>query len=270
MSHSQTRPRLRSMRARPLIAMARSVMALILREMSVTHGRSPGGYAWMILEPVLGLALMSYIFSLGFRTPRLGTNFPIFFATGLLPFTMYGAVAANVAQSINFSKALLNYPRVTYVDAIVARAILVVVNQLLVSFILLVGITSVWETRTVFLIDRALLAYAMAISFGLGVGLMNCFLMTMFPLYQRIFGIAMRPLFLLSGVIFLYETLPHKAQQFLWFNPLMHVTGEMRGAFYLQYAADYVSPAYVFGVSLVLGVLGLVFLRRYHRDMLER
>ncbi|MDJ0823602.1 MAG: sugar ABC transporter permease, partial [Paracoccaceae bacterium] len=32
-------------------ATARAVMALMLREMSTSFGRSPGGYLWAILEP---------------------------------------------------------------------------------------------------------------------------------------------------------------------------------------------------------------------------
>mgnify|MGYP001043462214 FL=1 len=247
----------------------RSIVALILREMSATSGRTPGGYLWAILEPVLGIAFLSYIFSLGFRTPRLGDNFPIFFATGLLPFLASMMIAGSVSQALNYSRALLNYPMVSYMDALIARLILTTMTQMMVSVILLFGIVSVWETRTVFEIERALLTYTMAIAFGFGLGVFNCFFVTRFQLYQRIFSIATRPLFLMSGVIFLYESLPRFAQNILWYNPLMHVTGELRGAFYLQYEAKYVSPVYVFSVSLILCLLGFILLHRYHRDMLE-
>ena len=67
----------------------RTVLALMLREMSTTYGRSPGGYLWAILEPAGGIAMMSVAFGLVLRSPSLGTNFPIFYATGYLPFMMY-------------------------------------------------------------------------------------------------------------------------------------------------------------------------------------
>jgi len=44
----------------------------------------------------------------------------------------------------------------------------------------------------------------------------------------------------------------------------------MRSAFYISYEAEYVSPLYVFGTGLVLTVFGLLFLRRYHRDIISR
>lgn len=261
---------LRRISARPRFLSGRVVIALILREMAATYGRSPGGYIWAILEPLLGIALMSYVFSLGFRTPRLGTNFPIFFATGILPFQLAMQTSTKVATAVNYSRALLAYPRVTYVDSIVARAILSVITNIIIMSVILFSIHYIWDTRTVFLIDRVLLTISMAISFGVSIGVFNCFLTTMFPLYERAWNIFTRPLVLLSGVLFIYEALPKKFQEILWYNPLQHITGEMRGAFYLQYEAKYVSPTYVFGVSSILAVSGLVLLHRYHRDMLER
>lgn len=251
-------------------ATPRTIVALILREMSTTYGRSPGGYVWILLEPLLGIALLAAIFSFGFRTPRLGDNFAMYYATGVLPFGMYGDVSGKVATAITYSKALLNYPRVTFVDAIIARIILSSLTQILVTYIILVGIQMIWDTRTSLEIDRAIMAVLMAIALGASVGLINCFLFTMFPLWPRAWSIIMRPLFLLSGVLILYESFPETIQPYLWWNPVLHITGELRGAFYLEYEADYVSYTYVFGVSLVLATLGMVFLRRYHRDMMER
>jgi capsular polysaccharide transport system permease protein len=99
---------------------------------------------------------------------------------------------------------------------------------------------------------------------------MNCFLGAMYPLWNRFWAIATRPLFLVSCIFMLYETVPEPYQSILWYNPLVHVCGQMRKAFFPFYDAVYVSPAYVFGVSLVLMVTGLIFLQRYHREMRER
>ncbi|WP_226783027.1 ABC transporter permease [Oceaniglobus trochenteri] len=263
-------PQMSARRNRGKISSFRIITALILREMSSTHGRSPGGYFWLVLEPVLGIMLLSFIFAYGFRTPPLGTSYAIYFATGMMPFAFFNDLNGKVSQSINYSKALLAYPRVTFVDAMVARVILTLLTQMLVSCLVFSGILLAFETRTVLQIERVFMAYAMATAFAAGVGTLNCYLFTAYPLWQRAWGIATRPLFLISGVLFLYEAMPAGMQDILWYNPLLHVTGEMRGAFYLQYEAKYVSPAFVFGVSLVLIISGLVLLRRYHRDMMER
>ena len=49
--------------------MPRTVVALILREMATTYGRSAGGYVWAILEPVLGVALLSVVFGMALDIP---------------------------------------------------------------------------------------------------------------------------------------------------------------------------------------------------------
>ena len=250
-------------------ATTRIIAALILREMSTLYGRSPGGYIWALAEPILGIVLLSMIFSIGFRSPQLGTNFPTFYATGLIPFLVFSDISTKVAQSINYSRQLLAYPCVTFVDAIIARFFLNLFTQLLIGFIVLLGITSVFETHTSLEPTPILLAIAMASALALGVGTLNCFLLSYFSIWQRIYGIMTRPLLLISAVLFTLETVPQPYRDWLWFNPLVHIIGTLRAGFYNSYDAAYVSPVYVFGISLMLMLFGSILLRRYHNDILE-
>lgn len=73
-------------------ASLRTISALVLREMATTYGRSPGGYIWAILEPVGGIALLSILFSLAFLHPALGSNFQLFYASGLVPLTVFTSI----------------------------------------------------------------------------------------------------------------------------------------------------------------------------------
>ena len=247
----------------------RAVVALILREMSTTYGRSPGGYLWAILEPAAGIAVLSLVFSVGFRNPPIGTNFPMFYATGMIPFIFYTDICNKLSQSLNFSRQLLAYPSVTYVDALLARFILNALTQLLVGYVVFSALLLFYETRTTLNMDQIVLAYAMAASLAMGIGVMNTVLISMFPIWQQIWSIVNRPLFIISGIFFVFETIPEPYRSYLWYNPLVHVVGTMRSAFYASYEATYVSPVYVFGLSLTLLVMGLVFLRRYHRDIIN-
>ena len=115
---------LRSVNSAPRFGSLRTILALILREMSTSYGRSPGGYLWAILEPALAIGVMVAIFSTGFRSPRLGTNFPIFYASGFLVYFCFSNPSIRVSQAVNFSKQLLAYPRVTFIDTIIARFLL--------------------------------------------------------------------------------------------------------------------------------------------------
>lgn len=254
----------------PRFQNARSIAALVLREMSTTYGRSPGGYVWAILEPVGAIAVMSLAFSFVFRTPALGNNFPLFYATGYLIFAMFNDISNKMAASISFSKQFLTYPVVTFVDALAARFLLAAMTHAMVMFVVLTGIHVVYGLASIIDYRQAIAAWLAAAAFGLSLGTANCFFFTRFPVYRSVWSIVTRPIFIISCVIFIFESLPAKPRGWLWWNPVVHLTGEMRAAFYGTYDADYVSLSYVYAVSGVLLCTGLLLLRRFHRDLIER
>lgn len=250
---------------------ARTITALILREMSTTYGRSPGGYLWAILEPAGGIAMLTLVLSVGLkiRVPSLGDNFPIFFASGILVFLTYQKIASSVATAIPYSRALLYYPGVTYMDAMIARVLLKLLTQTVVFIIVAGGIILIFEPRVQIDLPPILFAIAMATILGVGIGSLNAFLFPMFPFWQSIWGIATFPLMLLSGVIFIYEDMPPIGQEVLWYNPLMHITAMSRRGFYPTYEALWISPAYVLLFALIPAVLGQIFLGRYYRAIIS-
>ncbi|GGC20910.1 transport permease protein [Marivita lacus] len=247
----------------------RTVGALMLREMSTTHGRVPGGYLWAVAEPLAGIALLSAIFAIGFHAPALGLSFPLFYATGLLPFLAFSDITGKLAQALNFSRPLFAYPAVGVFDAILARFLLAVLTQLAVASLLLGGILFLSETRAT--PDLAILAQAAGLLavLSLGMGAMNCLLIGLAPLWQRIWSIAMRPMFLASGVFFTFEQVPLPWRDLLWWNPLIHVVGLVRRGLYPGYDAAYASPTYLMALGLGVALLAGIGLGRWHRDILS-
>lgn len=239
----------------------------MLREVATTYGRSPGGYLWALIDPVGGVAVLTLVFTFFLRRPPLGENFPLFYATGYLPFLVYNAIAQHLAQAVLYSKPLLAYPRVTFVDALLARFLLALLTQVLAMYLVVAGIVAVFDLRPGLNPPAIGNALAMAAALGAGIGTLNCYLMTAFPAWARVWAIFTRPLFLISGAFFLYEGLPLHAREVLWFNPLIHVTAEARVGFYPIYEGAFVSPAYVYLVSLSALAAGLLLLRRHSRNM---
>ena len=247
---------------------SRTVAALILREMATTYGRSPGGYVWAVLEPAAAIAVLTAVFSLALRAPSLGDNFPLFYATGYLPFGLYVTLQNKISTSIRFSRPLLAYPAVTFVDAMVARLLLNLLTQVMVVGVVLGFIIVVFDVSVQLDLPPALLAFALATLLGVGIGSLNCFLMAIVPIWQSVWAIVTRPLFLLSGIFFIYEDLPAGFREVVWWNPLFHVTGLLRRAFYPTYDASYVSVAYVTVVGVMTLFFGLLLLSRWHRHIL--
>jgi capsular polysaccharide transport system permease protein len=252
------------------LATLRTIAALVLREMSTRYGRTPGGYVWSILEPLAAILFLSVGFSLVIRTPSLGTSFLLFYATGYLPFNIYLAVSNTTARALKYSRPLMRYPAVTWVDAIFARFILNSLTGALTTIVLITGILLVVDGRAVLDLPNAVYACLLTMLLALGVGTLNCVLSGLYPLWEIVWSVLTRPLFLASCIFFLYDTMPPLAQDILWYNPLVHIIGLMRTGFYPTYSASYVDLTYVFAVSLTILAMGLILMRRYHRVILNR
>lgn len=240
----------------------------MLREMATSYGRSPGGYLWALLEPIAAIALLSLVFSLALRSPSLGDNFPLFYASAYLPFALYVGLSNKISQAIRFSKPLLAYPAVTFVDAIAARFLLNLMTHAVVSVIVIAGIAVLFDLRLMLDMPGVLLAYGLGALLGLGIGTLNCFIGSLVPIWAHVWAIVNRPLFLISGIFFIYEDLPATFREIVWWNPLFHVTGLMRRAVYPTYDAAYASVGYTAGVGAVCLAFGLLLLGRYHRYIL--
>ncbi|MBW6416195.1 ABC transporter permease [Celeribacter sp. PS-C1] len=248
----------------------RAISALTIRELATSSSRTTGGYAWTLAEPIAGIAVMSVIFSLILRSPPLGTNFQIFYATGFLVFNFYRDMAGRVTNAVRSSRALLQYPSITYVDAVIAKALASMVTQTIIMFVVLTGITMFWETRTELHAALAVVAVTGAVVLGIGVGLINALIIAYLPMWQHVWTVLNRPLVLISGVIYLHDRVPQPYQDYLWWNPVVHIVGQMRRAFYPQYTGDYVTMSYPIGLGLVLIAIGLALLNRFNRDILTR
>jgi capsular polysaccharide transport system permease protein len=265
-SSGPTPARLRKQHTR--FASLRAIFALVLREISTTYGRSAGGYVWAVLEPAAGVVLLTIIFSIGFRSPPLGTDFAYFYASGLLAFTMYVDISAKLGQSIQFSQRLLAYPRVTFVDALLARLLLNSLTQLIVHLIVMTFVVLISPSDTTIDMSKLVIGYAMIIVLSAGIGTLNSFLSLAYPIWATAWAVLSRPLFIASCIFFVFDSVPQPYNDYLWYNPLVHIVGMMRDGYYPYYQPAYVSVAYVFVVGLTTLCIGLFFLNRYHRDII--
>lgn len=247
----------------------RVLFALVLREISASDSRASLGFFWLIIEPVAAMTLLTLLMSLLARTPPLGTNFPLFYVTGLLPFQMYTQISTKSASAVKFSKPLLGFPAVTAVDAILARCIVsITLNVMLFAamiFIIIFG----YGLNVI--VDYGRLAESLALSalLGMGIGVFNVVPFLASPTYANLWNIFNRPMMLLSGVIFLHDDLPRWAQDLLWWNPVVHVVGMMRQAFYPSYSGSYVSATYVILVSLATFAFGLLMMKRFLNSAMD-
>lgn len=241
--------------------------ALMVREMITRYGRSWGGYLWAILEPagivmVLTLALGAFL-----RHPPIGNSFALFYASGYLVFYFFHQIANQAGSAVSVNRELLQLPMVRPLDAVIARFILTFLTLICVA-VLIFGTLLVLTHNTVNIarVFRAMLAVSVL---GLGVGVTNAVIFVYVPVWRQVWTMLTAPLMIISGTFFLFSSMPSNIQKILIWNPLIHITGEMRMAFYPTYRGDYINLGYPIGVGLALVVIGMALVLRNQTALIE-
>ncbi|MGB0497273.1 MAG: ABC transporter permease [Rubricella sp.] len=242
--------------------------ALVLREIEASGGRTPGGYAWAVVEPVAVVLLLTFTLGAFFEAPPVGPGFALFFASGYLPFALYVDVSARVAASIRFSKPLMAYRPVGPVQAILARFMLAALTQIVVCVPLLASAVAtapapVWPDWTTILAGFAIMA-ALAFAFGALTAAVAVHL----PLWERLWAMVNRPLLLFSAVIYTVEDAPERWAALLVLNPLVHGIGLVRAGLFDGYGAHYVQPHYPVLLALCALLFALAIFAATERDRL--
>jgi capsular polysaccharide transport system permease protein len=245
------------------------VGALMLREMATRYGRTPGGFLWAVLEPVAAVLVLSSALSLVVHAPSLGSSFVLFYASGYLPFLLCATLQGHVQQSLRFSRPLLGYPAVSWIDAVAARFALNLVAGLAVTGIVLAGLAAATGDMQAIRPGAMVLSLALSALLGLGLGVLNCAALGLMPVWGQIWAVLSRPLFLVAGVIFVMEDLPPAMAGILWLTPWLHVTGLFRAGVYPGYDPGYVSVALVLAWAFVPLTAGLALLRRFSHRILQ-
>jgi capsular polysaccharide transport system permease protein len=229
----------------PIAVKARVVGALALREARVTFGAVKLGYFWAIFEPVLGTALLTFVFSLVTRHPPLGTSFPLFFATGILIFNMYQKLSGSLMAVFEQNRGLLAYPLVKETDVVFARFLVIVMTYLFIYIIFFGGLIVLGLADFPNRLDIVLLAIAAMAALGLGAGLMNAVINMLWPTWRKIEAIITRPLFFISGVFFIPGHFSPDVRYWLSWNPILQIIDLMRVGYYSNYLSQTLDVPYV-------------------------
>lgn len=238
----------------------RTLYALLVRDFNTAYGRSPLGVLWAIAEPVIGIVLLTAVFSQISSVPPMGTSYPVFYATGYLPFLLFTSVQARVMGAPKQSRQLLSHSSVSVIDVIASRALLQSIVMGAVTLIVYAGVWALCDPQETPDIGRLVIAGALGCALGAAIGVLNSGIASAFPPWEKAWGVITRPLFLISGVFYPFAVMPPSLQSALWWNPILHLVGMNREAVYAGYDASYVSAAYVLAVTLGAACLGLALL----------
>nr|CAA6828273.1 MAG: Capsular polysaccharide ABC transporter, permease protein KpsM [uncultured Thiotrichaceae bacterium] len=245
----------------------RVIHASILRETRTRFGRSKLGYFWALFEPMAYMLTLLAIFSAMERgTPIAGVELSMFFFTAIIPWLLFSRISGAVSKAIKSNKPLLTYPQVKATDIMVALVLLEFSTLFLVAIIYLGGSFYIGDFTGIEKLLEVLLALFLATLLGFGFGLLSSTARLYWSAYNNFQSVFMRIMFFTSGKFFVAESLPGTLQEWLWYNPLLHVVEWMRSAFFNSFESGFYDLRYPVVVALLMLFLGLASerLSRHH------
>lgn len=245
---------------------ARVIGALVLREARVRHGRTKFGYLWAIVEPVFYVVALSALFSSFRGRAPFGDSMALFFSTGILTYHLFRNTAQQLGASFEANQPLFNYPIIQQIDAVFARLVLEVATWVLVVILVMTFVILVLDAPLPHNLPASLLAVALVVLMGFGVGLLNAVVRRKFVAWAVMFNVVTSPLLFISCVFYTLESIPSEYRHYLAWNPLVHGIEGVRMGYYPNYRCSELDLTYLLYWGVVTVFLGL-FLERHTRSI---
>lgn len=255
---------------RAIRALLHSVRTIILRETMARFGRHDLGYLWAILEPLIHITVLSFVFSYIRMRNTMGMNVVLFVVTGIVPLFFYLKTYAGMMNALRQNRPLLNHAGVQPMDIFLARATLEFFTQLFVLIIFAAVIYfGVEQYRFGSVFSVAANLFGLWIT-GIGMGLIIGSLVVKLESLPNIMAGFNRIIYITSGVFFTLEMMPAKVAYYAAYNPLLHFVDGVRGNFNPLMGGSRVDIGYAYMWAIAIFALGLVADRALRNKVLER
>ena len=244
------------------------IHSLVIRELKTRFGRYRLGMFWALLEPLLQILFFLGMFYFRGRSTIGGLELPVFLATGIAPFLYFKKVISQCMGAVSGNRNLLIYRQVRVFDPFLTRFLLEATISFVVLVVLITG--SWWVGYEVEVVNtlRFILVYGLLSFFAFGIGLIFGVVNTLYPEPGKLLPMLLRPLMFISGTFFSINEIPHAAQGWLLWNPLIHAFELMRSCFSFYYDTSLVSLDYLALSALTSVTLGMLMLRANWQKML--
>lgn len=176
---------------------------------------------------------------------------------------MYNAIASATMNAIRSNFAILAFPPVKPMDCIAARIVLETLTMGVIWAIFYATLTMVSDTRVVVDYKALCAAFFATTLLGAGIGTFNAVISTIYPVYDRFWGMMRLPIFFSSGIFYAPSQLPARAGALMEWNPIAHCIEWVRLATQFGYH-PMLDRGYVIAFGTIFLCLGM-FLERMFR-----
>ncbi|WP_248446483.1 ABC transporter permease [Sinorhizobium meliloti] len=249
----------------------RVVTALTIREVRLRNSKHAFMQLFDLLEAVAFIVAHWVIFTFLHRGLLIGDSLLLFITTGIFPVLFFRTMSIRAATAIEAAKSVTAIPYVEAIDYSIARTFVEFLSFSLLFLLFFAMIYAFGMSRFAIPYDpERIVQFAVLIAlFSFGLGLINSFIIYLFPLWKFAWGMISRVQIFFSAVFFIPEYMVPPVRELLAYNPIMHFVALFRAGFYPSYPTHLLSMKYLAGWTCAVLLLGLALERalRNHRSV---
>jgi lipopolysaccharide transport system permease protein len=236
---------------------------LVRRDIKVRYKQSILGVVWVILRPLLSMAIFTLVFGMFARIPSDGYPYALFVFAGLLPWIYFSTAVLSSGGSLVASAGLVSkvyFPRLIIPMASVTGGLLDLLVSMAFLLLAMPFFGSGWTTN---LLALPVLVLGVVVT-ALGVGTLISALTVAYRDFGSIAGYALQVWMYATPVIYPVSMVPEKWRWVLQINPMAAQVEGFRSAF-LGKPFDLHAIAFSLGISLAVFVVGVAYFEKVER-----
>ena len=248
----------------------RVIASLMYREAKTSWGEHSLGIVWAFLEPISHILILYFIRVIirGANTEHGEISTFLFLGSGLFPFFLFRNVFSKTLNCISGNRALLVFPQIKILDFVIARSLLELMTYGWSFFIFILCLAWFEGGIPILNIYHIVLGFLYIWLLGIGLGLTILPIHGKFKIVDEIFGVGLRILYFLSGVMFSFIDAPVALREYLAYIPTFHAIEYVRSGFGHVYG-EYVDTNYIGLWAALLIMCGILLVKRYKAFILN-
>lgn len=228
---------------------------LVIRDIKVRYRRSFLGILWTVLNPLLMMVVITFIFSYMFRYEI--PNYPVYFLTGNIIFQFFNEATTQAQHSIIGNSALIKKVYIPKYLFPLSRILSSVVNLgfSFIAMIIVMIITDAPFYPTILLVLMPLFYFLMFVT---GFGLILSAISVYFRDLIHVYSVITLAWMYFTPIFYPMNALPDLVKKVMNFNPLWHYVNYFRQLILDGIFPDLRLNAICFLTGFVFLILGLV------------
>lgn len=227
------------------------------------------GPYWAQITPLIWIGFLVILFGVLQRLPPIHAHAGIFVATGVLPYILFRQSVTSLARSVIANRHMRYVGQIRNVDILFGTACVEGWNIVFTSALIFGLLSFFGFAQPPDDLQRTVAALALLFLLSASAGHVIAVIGLLSDSWARIFPLALRPFFWISGVFYTATELPLAVQQLLWWNPLFHITEAMREGYFDAYQSPTFDPIYPLLCACGL-FLSAIVIERYCLTLLHQ